>query len=467
MRAALGLIAAIGIASCAAARKPAPQPPRLPQITLPLTVLPDVPVLDRAAMPPGWESIAHRPPLWLRYGQEIVVIGTLSGRTTVLDIDASGMREPRVLAADQAEPDRLVADLAPSPDTSSVAIAVTQPGENRVEVDRYDWSEDRQRSIASLDGRFETISLAWPDSGTIALAATVMPSEASEAATPGAASLFLIPSDGSGAPERIQLSCTLSRLSWSPDGAYAIGQGDTGTAPIIIDRKKKACHAFGVTVPIRIVEWAPEGTAFLYVAPIAGSSVIGTFQFDIASGKTVPIAVSSSAASYLNDSTVAAIGNRGLTAQRLIEQPRVRTTAEIAWLNPSTGETAIATLGVRTLSDMLASSAMVYSSPSGTAAIELYVPGVDEPIRYFIAYRMATRQTVLLAQGPARGTAEMSWSPDGSAIALLVGDPVRSELIVLSPASAIGTTTVPQVPGTPGAAESPAPASGDTGPPTR
>jgi hypothetical protein len=466
--AAFGLMAAIGIASCATTGKPALKLPST-QITLPLTVLPDIPVLGRAVMPPGWEPVANRPPLWLRQGQEIVVIGTLSGRAMVFDLDAAGLRQPRVLAADQAGPDRVLADVAASPDASSIAIAVAQPGENRVEAIRYDLADHRGRSIASLYGPFETINLAWPDSGTVALAATSKPSKAAgEAAKPGAASLlYLIPSAGGGVPERIQLSCALSRLSWSPDGAYAIGQGAAGAAPIIIDRKKKTCRALGIAVPIRIVEWAPRSPAFLYVSPIAGSPVIGAFQFDVASGKSIPIAVSSSAASYLDDSTIAAIGNRGLTAQRLLEQSRIWTTAEIAWLNPSGGETAIATLGVRTLSDLLASSAMVYSPRSDTVAIELYVPGVDEPIRYFIAYPLATRQAVLLAQGPARGTAEMSWSPDGTAIALLAGDPVHSELIVLSPASAIKTTTVPQALATPGAVESPAPASRDTGPATR
>jgi hypothetical protein len=270
-------------------------------------------------------------------------------------------------------------------------------------------------------------------------------SRASGPATTNQARLYLIPASGSGAQEQLHLDCALSPLVWSPDGAYAVGQGEGPSAPIVIDRQKKSCTTMNVAGPIRVLEWAPGSKALIYAGLIAGSAVPGVFRFDIASGRTVPLAFSSSAAVFVSDVSILALGNGDLTAQRVLARPQARTTAEVAMIDPAQGSIRVQTLGVETSPEMLASSAMAYSARSATAAIELFAPGGGAALRHIIGYSTDTGRETLLAGGPAPGLALMSWSPDGRTLALLHGDSSATQLTLLLPGAAAQIESPPSL----------------------
>ncbi|MFZ0887913.1 MAG: hypothetical protein WA005_05625 [Candidatus Binataceae bacterium] len=74
------LIILVTLASCATTR---PKPPPTGTPTATLIITPGIPVLAQAAMPPGFEPIPFRPPLWLEGGNEIAVSGVQAGRSGV------------------------------------------------------------------------------------------------------------------------------------------------------------------------------------------------------------------------------------------------------------------------------------------------------------------------------------------------------------------------------------------------
>lgn len=405
-------------------------------------------------MPPGFEPIAFRPPLWLHNGREIAVVGARDGRMTLIEFSGPSLQQQRILAADRGPwaPDGTLKDIAVNPDSSSVAIAVARPAPDRLEVIRLDLANGEGRSIASLGGSFESVSVGWRDPGTVALGLRELPAESSAdaprsgAANAATSSIYLIPANGIGTPERIQLSCTLSPMSWSPDGAYGVGQGDDNAPAVLVDLQKKSCRSLSVLRPIRVLDWAPKAGAFIYVVPLAGGIPVGgSLQFDIASRETAPVAVSSSAAAYVTDSAILALGNSQLSLRRVLDHPRVLITTEVALVDSKQRKIEVAPLGIRVFPDMLASSAMTYSPRSETAAIELFSPGSTGPIRYVIAYSMATRRATLLASGPSKGLALLSWSPQQDLLALLDGDSSASALTILAlvPATASNPEFVP------------------------
>jgi hypothetical protein len=76
---------------------------------------------------------------------------------------------------------------------------------------------------------------------------------------------------------------------------------------------------------------------------------------------------------------------------------------------------------------------MVFSDASNDAVIDAYLPAVPVPIRELIEYSSPAQSAFVLARGPARGPAMMSWSPDGHMLAIVDGDAQESTLTLLLP----------------------------------
>jgi hypothetical protein len=425
----------VALAGCAA-RNPAPPAERGGGV---LTVATGVPIVARFPMPPGFEPIAFRPPLWLSNGRDLAVVGSFHGNTTLLGVGL-GRPEPIVLAADHPpeSPNATLADIAASPDHSSLAIAVTGAAPNRIDVFRYDLANGSRDPIASIETGFESVSLGWPLADTLALAIRPDPAAAGALGAGAGLVLYLIPANGPGPRARLPFDCAFTPLSWSPGGAYAVGQGDTGTQPVLIDLEKKTCLPLNVPGPITVLQWSSRGTSFIYAGPTPGNPIESVFQFDIPTGRADSIAISSSAAAYVSDNSILALGNRQLALPRVLANPQTLVTAEVALLTPAQGSIRIETLGVPTLPEMMASSTMTYSARSQMGAIELFAPSGLTALRHLVVFSISTGREVLLASGPAIGLSLMSWSPDGQALAVFDGDVHGSELLVIAPQAARG-----------------------------
>lgn len=444
-----------GVYACAA-KKNAPEnvaanhPPKAPPIapkehTATLEVATGAKVVARTVLPEGFAPTALAP-IWLQDGSQIVLVGTKSDRTFVVTFDSATLKNPRIVATDfgPATPGGTIIGVAASPDGMTLAMAVAEPDNNQLELVLHDAiAQGATSRVASFPGQFDAVSMSWLDSHTIALAtratttpggADALPISAPPALPkPDNGRLFIVETTGLGAAKQVPIRCPLSHLTWSPDGRFAIGDGDPQTPPVLIDRPKNFCAVLHSKEPITVLGWSPRSDSFLYSTP--ASRTIGTFRYDLATGTSALIAVASSAAAFTSNGEVMALGNQDLSWRRVAEAPEAPVLSELATFVPQVSEIRIVPLGIRTLPALLVASRMVYTTVTDSAAIDILSPGRPEPLREIIAYLVPQRTAFLLASGPARGDVLMSWSPDGKELAMIDGDAKTSVLTIFSPAA--------------------------------
>jgi len=76
---------------------------------------------------------------------------------------------------------------------------------------------------------------------------------------------------------------------------------------------------------------------------------------------------------------------------------------------------------------------MTYTRATDAAAIATFSPSPEGPMRKIVVYSVAPKRAFLVAFGPARGIASMSWSPRGHYLAIADGDGAAAALTVLEP----------------------------------
>jgi hypothetical protein len=437
-------LAVASVASCSTANAPKPVPPPFVARSTTLEVTRGIKVLTAVGMPNGFAPIPTRPPIWLQEGEEIGVVGTQGGHTIMYGLGGAAWRTGRILAAETgpaAAEEGTIADLAASPNGLTLATAMVAPGGNRVDVIIRDLiAAGAGNAIASFNGRYDSISLDWVNNATIALALRQHP-EPLESGVNGEApksdltelaeepppsrpdGLQLIVVTGAGSVAPLKFSCPMSALSWSAHGVYAVGQGDAGAAPVIIDRRNSTCTKFHVPVPIHVLDWDQDDEgSFLYVGPDASRHTIGVFKYNIATGAENLLGVSTGAASFTGSSNTITLGNQKLTFKMAIERPEAPLLAQIAISRPEQSEVDVKPLGFETPPEMLAQSTIEYSRAASEAAMQIYAPSLPVPWRKIVTYSLKYDSAFLLAEGPARGTVTMSWSLRGRWLAFLDGD---------------------------------------------
>ncbi|HKN13307.1 MAG TPA: hypothetical protein VJX68_08925 [Candidatus Binatus sp.] len=439
-------LTAVGVASCSTstpAPKPGP-PPFLARSTT-LAVTNGIKVLTNVAMPQGFAPISTRPPIWLQNGEEIGVVGTQAGHTIMYGLGGAGWRTGRVLVAETgpaAAEEGTLADLAVSPNGLTLATAMVAPGGDRVDVIIRDLiATGPGNAISDFNGRYDSISMSWLNDSTIALALRAHPeppeesgvsdeapksdSDQPDAEPPPTRSdgLQLIVITGAASVAPLKLSCPMSPLSWSAHGVYAVGQGDAGAPPVIIDRRASTCTRFHVREPIHVLDWDKDDEgSFLYVGPDPTRHTIGVFKYNIATGAEHLMGVSTGAASFAAGSDTVTLGNRDLTFARAIERPEKSIPAQVAVAQSDQSQVDVKSLGFDTWPEMLARSTMAYSKGADEAAMQIYAPSLPVPWRKIVTYSLHYDSAFLLAEGPAQGTVTMSWSLRGRWLAFLDGD---------------------------------------------
>jgi hypothetical protein len=341
-----------------------------------------------------------------------------------------------------------------SPNGLTLATTMVAPGGDRVDVIIRDLiATGPGNVIANFNGRYDSISMSWLNDATIALALRQHPEPPDE---PGASQeapksdpdqadaepqptradgLQLIVITGAGSVAPLKLSCPMSTLSWSAHGVYAVGQGDAGTPPVIVDRRASTCTRFHVRHPIHVLDWDKndEGS-FLYVGPDPTGHTFGVFKYNIATGAEHLMGVSTGAAAFANSSDTVTLGNRGLSFKQAIERPREPVTAQVAVAQPDLTEINVKSLGFDTWPEMLAQSTMAYSKGADEAAMQIYAPSKPVPWRKIVTYSVHYDSAFLLAEGPAQGIVTMSWSLRGRWLAFLDGDAtIGTVMTVLAP----------------------------------
>lgn len=438
----------LGPVSCASKKPPPkPVPPPFAGETATLSITNGIHILSQVDLPAGFAP-SGRSPMWLQNGQEIGIVGKIGRDTVVLGYGGQKWQTSRVLAADTgqnaAEQGRIV-DVAPSPDGMTLAVAEVIPGQNRLDVILRDLiAVGPGNPIASFDGEFDSATLAWLNTGTVALALRAHPEtspppapppgDESEAPPKPAESLQLIVVTGTGSVAPLDIKCPMSPLSWSANAVFAVGSGDREVPPIIIDRRNSACRQFGTVGPIRVLDWDEdeEGT-FLYIKPdpLTGSS--GVYRYNIDAGREKLVAISTGAAAFTSGGTVIVEGNQNLTLRMAVERPDMPVHAQIAISQPEQGEVQFKPLGFDTTAPMLAASSLTYSDTIDAAAIQTFAPGTPTTWRKIINYSVPNESAFLLATGAAHGTLGMSWSIHGRWLAIVDGDQFKSMLTVIVP----------------------------------
>jgi hypothetical protein len=442
----------VGFAACATKKGPPPPPvpPPFAAETATLSITNGLKVLNEITLPAGFVPTPHRPPMWLQNGQEIGIVGKVGADTCVLGYSGPEWKTARIIAADTgpaaAEQGKIV-DIAVSPNSLTLAIAVVAAGSRRLDVILRDLiAVGPGNPIASFDGAFDSATLAWINESTVALALRAHPeppipppaepAEGNEAEAPGkpADGLQFIVVTGAGSVVPLDLKCEMSPLSWSMNGVYAIGQGDGVAPPILIDRRTSQCSRFGTVGPIRVLDWDrnEEGT-FIYVAPDPSGRSNGVYRHSIEDNTDKLIGVSTGAASLSNGGESIVLGNQKLTFRMAADKPDEPLPAQVALADPDESQISLKPLGFDTIAPMFAASTMTYSRSEDEVAIQTFAPGAPVPWRKIITYTLQDESAFLIATGPWRGTASMSWSTHGHWIAIVDGDQTRATLTIILP----------------------------------
>ncbi len=447
---ALAAIALTAVASACSLLSHKPEQKPLPVVTVrtaTMDITPGIKVLARIALAPEFAPSPDYPPMWLQGGKEIGVAGSVEGRSVIVGYSASAWQSRRVLAEDggTGAPNGHIVNVAPSPDGLTLALAVADRNGQRVEVMVRDLiAADSAYPAASFDGEFDGASVAWLDQFTIAVVlgprttATEIAPASGAAAAPGngsalaASGLYAIGINGILTADYLKLDCKLSALKWSPHGDFAVGEGSAFTPAVLVDRRNASCQQLIANPPIRLLGWSRDGKSFLFEVTSIHQET-ASYSYDIASQRARLVAVSSGAAAFIETGDVLALGNSSLTFGKARDAPLAPVIAQLATSNESHSEIDINSLGFNTTAALLAESSMTYNSQSKYAAMSTFSPSPSGPSRKVVVYSVPNKNAFLVAFGPARGPAPMSWSPQGRYLAIVDGGLGDSALTIISP----------------------------------
>jgi hypothetical protein len=415
------ILAAIGGCAGHKARRPRASP--VTQMHGSLAVASGI-AAQSVVLPPSFTADLSYPPVWMRQGAEVGVAGTAGGRSVMIGLSGPGFTSQRVLAADfggPATPGKLL-DAATSPDGFALATVLAQPAHDQVVVDlRNLLGPDNTYPLGEIEGDFQAAQLAWIDPFTLMLAL--------QSAAPESAGAQVIESKRSGlfvisaaVPPGIRplarLACEPRQLSFSPNGRMAVTAGSDTTSAALINLDDATCRTLDLRQPIHVLAWAPDSSAFLFVA-IGENGVPGVFRYDVSSGRSVVVAIASGAAAYASDRTIVALGNSRLTWSRAAEFPDRPLNLEAALWQSGTQEIAITPLGVATTAHLLAESRMFFSRATDAGVIDIVVRGGEGFKRELLAYSYPKRAAFPLASVILDAPLAIGWSTDGTTIAVV------------------------------------------------
>lgn len=424
---------AVLLAGCGARRSVQVPPPLPPANRIgSLAIMSGIKIASSVTMPAGFIPDLTYAPIWLEHGNLVAVPGNTNGRSMLIGFSGADLATQRVIAADDdaGAPDGIILAVAASPDAAMLATVVASRQQDTVAV-RVGSGEGEWRTVTAIPGACSGAQIAWLDPATIALVLRGPASTAAPAGISGDAQIFVIKlADPVGVQSLTKRRCALSRMSFSPDGHWAVGQGDPDAPPVMLDLKNQLCTPLDRRDPIRVLAWRPDGLGFLYAAP-GSMGVPGVFRYDHAGGISTVVAIASAAAAYASDGTIIAIGNERLTWRSASSAPTQPITAQVALFPAGQSAVTINSLGFETTPELLARASMVFASPSNNGLLDIAAVKMPQPLRRLIEYSYPTRTAFALAGMAPDTVIATSWSPDNRLIALIDGgaQPPRLTLI--------------------------------------
>ncbi len=435
------LTAIIVIGGCAS-RQPEPTarsvPPPVRRGSLAITN--GIKILGSVELPSGFVPDLDYGPIWIGQGTEVGVAGTVEGTSALLSFSLPKLADgQRIIAEDFGigAPRGRILGVAASPSGPELAIAIAEPAEDRVEVIvRGGPVAGDGRTVATIAGAYARAQLKWIDATTITIALrTSAPDPAGTLADGTRTGYDLVVIKVGNSPEThalTRLRCELSELNFSPDGRFAVAQGDAETPPALIDLRNETCAQLRRHEPIRVVAWAPDDATLLYVA-LGKERVPSIFRYDRLSGESVVVAIASGAAAYTADGTIIALGNERLSWEAARTAWRKSMAAKIALWSRGREELTINSLGFETTPELLAQASMVFAPGSDDGLIDIAAIKAAQSVRELIAYSYPARAAFVLATTSPDAMIGKSWSPDGKLIALVDASAQPGILTVIAP----------------------------------
>ncbi|HKD66461.1 MAG TPA: LpqB family beta-propeller domain-containing protein [Candidatus Binataceae bacterium] len=431
--------------------KPAP-PPIIPNV--PFAPVRNVPVLAKLKIDKDFKLLGPYAPLWLGT-KSVALLGTRRGQVTLLAWDSERLVSPRVVVDPSTIHGGAILDMAMSRDGKRVAIAAAA-GDN-LQVWLRDTQSDAQASIvATIDGRCDKAGIAWLDANTVAVGAQmeqsappppaqspiIMPGQPQQpaAAPQPSNNLYIAQLGQQKSPARIDLECLghvdPTTLTWSPEGSHAVAVSEEQGKWMLIDRAKATCAEIKLPniVPAKFIDWGDKAQRFLFTATPArfpDPGHVGVMEYSLAAHKARLIASPATAAAYVGGGRIVALGSQRLNAAAMAANPDALFPAQIAWVDPGQSELNIVPTGFASSATELLHAHLVYSAAKGLLATAFQTPNPKGEFSVLMWISAVAHSGGVLGTGKM-GTMLLSWSPDGSRLAVLAGLPDHPTLAIVA-----------------------------------
>jgi hypothetical protein len=428
-----------------------PPPPEIPNV--PFAAVRNVQLAGMLKIDKDFKLLGPWAPLWLG-SKAVALLGTRHGRITMLAWYGDHFASSRVMADPQTVEGGAILDMAVSRNGNRLAI-VAAAGD-KLEI----WLRDTQSAApasvaATIDGHCDKAGLAWLGPNTLAVGAQLQPSaEGASTESPiitpqqqeqpvappePTRSLYIVQLGQQQAPASLDLECVKHldpiKLTWSPDGHYAVGPSDEPGKWTLVDRAKAGCEAINMPgiVPVGFIDWEDKSSRFLFTATLASSpdpGHIGVMEHIVASHKTRLLASPATAAAYVGGNKIAVLGSQRLNAQAMATKPEALYPAEIAWIDPGQSQLDIVPTGFTSTAAELLRAHLTYSSSKSMLATSFLTPHPKGAFAVLMWLSTAAHNGGVLGTG-RMGSMLASWSPDGSKLAVLAGLPDHPTLAIV------------------------------------
>jgi Lipoprotein LpqB beta-propeller domain/WD40-like Beta Propeller Repeat len=436
--------------------RPLAPPPQIPDV--PFAPARNVRLLAKIPLDKNFKLLGPWPPLWLG-SNEVALLGTRHGQLTLLAWYGEHFSQTRVIADPKVAGGGRILDMAVSRDGKRLAIAAAKDN-HELEIRLRDTQGNAPAAVvASAEGPCDRAGIAWLDADTLAVGAESVQAPAPPSAESGDPPQA--PADGAQPPmefthtlhimkvgaqkasENLELACLPqidpTRLSWSPDGRYAIGPSNDQRQWFLIDRTKGNCDPLklGAIIPAGFIEWDNTSRRFLFTAtPIAAANAahMGVMEYSLASHRARLLASPASIAVYADEGRVAVLGSSRLNAAIVSSRPGLLVPAEIAWINAARAQVTMVPTGFGTTAAGLLDASLRYAPKKRMLAASFAAPGPKGAFPVLLYASGPSQTGGVLGTGQAKSRMLPSWSPDGDRIAVVAGLPEHPTLaIVASP----------------------------------
>ena len=429
----------------------APHPAVIPNV--PFAPVPNVSLAGITRLDKDFKLLGPWPPLWLG-SKAVALLGTIHGQIRMMVWEGNHFAHSRVIADPQTVGGGAILDMAVSRSGDRLAIAVDAGDKLQIWV-RDTQGEAPASVAATINGHCEKAGLGWLDPKTLAVGAqsSAPPPPASDESpiiTPEQQSrlpaqpepsrtVYVVQLGQDSPPTALDFECLKhldpAKLTWSPDGHYAIATTGETKMWTLVDRDKAGCETLNLPniAPAAVIDWDDKSSRFLFTATPPGSpdpGHIGVMEYIMASRKARLLASPAAAAAYASGGKVAVLGSQHLNARAIAAKPTTLYPAEIGWIDRQ-AQIDIVPTGFTSTAPALLSAHLTYSAARNMLAATFLTPHPNGAFAVLMWLSSAAHNGGVLGTG-RKGTMLPAWAPDGSKLAVLAGLPDHPTLAIVA-----------------------------------